>query len=122
MALNCEFAAALCLGIGEYEHEQCLPKAALDAESMARAFQELGCSSITSQTDKGALTMKKTVELVADFVLLTKDRMQQAETTRRDPLLVALFVASHGIHAHDKELPLIVPADVSSSSEMELIA
>ena len=123
MALDCHFAEALCLGIGEYQHEQCLPKAATDAESMAVAFRDLGCCNTMIETNKEHLTRQRAVELVSDFVLRTKRRMQEAETVRPEPagkpLLVALFVAAHGIHAHGKELPLIVPADLMCNSETE---
>lgn len=119
-ALNCNFAEALCLGIGEYQHDQCLPKAATDAENMASVFRDLGCCNVTFET-KEPLTRQRTLKLVSDFVLRTKLQMQEAETKMAEPLLVALFVASHGIHAHGKELPLIVPADLTCSSEIDLL-
>ena len=121
-ALNCHFAEALCLGISEYLDDQCLPKAAKDAESMAKAFRDLGCCNVTMQAPHELLSRQKTVELVSGFVLRTKRRMQQAEAYAvqpEPPLLVALFVASHGLHAHGKELPLIVPADLKCTSETE---
>ncbi|CAL1150470.1 unnamed protein product [Cladocopium goreaui] len=118
-ALNCHFAEALCLGIGEYERDQCLPQAAADAENMAAAFRNLGCCNVISRTTQEPLTRQKIVDLVSGFVLRTKFRMQDAETTGWGTLLVALFVASHGMHAHAKELPLIVPADLTCSSDTE---
>lgn len=118
-ALNCHFAEALCLGIGKYERDQCLPQAAADAENMASAFKNLGCCNVMSRTTQEILTRQKIVDFVSGFVLRTKTRMQDAEATGSGTLLVALFVASHGMHAHGKELPLIVPADLTCSSDTE---
>eukprot|EP00438_Fugacium_kawagutii_P016248 Skav226611 [mRNA] locus=scaffold2041:175749:177692:- [translate_table: standard] len=117
-ALNCHFAEALCLGIGDYDREERLPKAAEDAERMKKAFEGLGCCNVTFETNAELLTRQKTMELVSGFVLRTKLRMREEEAAQ-EPLLVALFVASHGIHAHGKELPLIVPADLMCSSQIE---
>ncbi|CAJ1331262.1 unnamed protein product [Effrenium voratum] len=116
MALDCHFAEALCLGIGAYQHDQCLPQAAADAENMATAFRDLGCCNVTFETNQEMLTRQKVVELVSAFVQRAKLQMQEAKTARL-PLLVAVFVASHGIHAHGKELPLVVPSDRTCSSE-----
>ena len=112
--LNCHFAEALCLGIGSYRHDQPLPKAAADAKNVAAAFRDLGCVHVVSETTEEHLTRQRTLEFVSGFVDRTKLRIQEEETARPDPLplLVALFVASHGIHAHGKELPLLVPADL----------
>ena len=118
MALDCHFAEALCLGIGAYQHDQCLPQAAADAENMATAFRDFGCCNVTFETNQETLTRQKVVELVSAFVQRAKLQMQEA-TTARLPLLVAVFVASHGIHAHGKELPLIVPSDRTCSSETQ---
>ena len=120
-ALNCWFAEALCFGIGDYQHEKVLQKAAEDAENMASAFTRLGCCNTVSATSRNAqLTRENVVELVSQFVSRTKNRMQETQIPE-EPLLVALFVASHGIHAHGKELPLVVLADIHSSETEQLV-
>ena len=118
MALDCHFAEALCLGIGAYRHEKCLPQAAADAENMATAFRDMGCCRVTLETNQELLTRQKAVELMSDFVQRAKVQMQEA-TAARLPFLAAVFVASHGLHAHGKELPLVVPSDRTCSSEKE---
>eukprot|EP00438_Fugacium_kawagutii_P016250 Skav226613 [mRNA] locus=scaffold2041:198913:200169:- [translate_table: standard] len=119
-ALNCHFAEALCLGIGEYQHEDDLPKADEDAKSMKDAFRDLGCCDVTLETRKEHLTKEGTTKLVSDFVLRTKHRMMIKEAaTEQKPFLFVLFVASHGIQGHGKQLPLIVPADRTCSSQIE---
>eukprot|EP00438_Fugacium_kawagutii_P016253 Skav226616 [mRNA] locus=scaffold2041:249049:250893:- [translate_table: standard] len=116
-ALNCHFAQALCLGIGDYEGQERLPRAAEDAEKMKAAFEGLGCCDARAETCK--LTKQKTNVLVSDFVLRAQQEMEAEAGSKEKPLLVAFYVASHGIHG--KDLPLIVPADRKCSETEELI-
>ena len=117
MALNCIFAEALCLGISDYQNEQPLPHAAKDATEIADVLKKLGCCKVIRETKQKSLTRQEALKLISEFVDRTKRRIEKPETRSSEPLLVVFYVASHGIHEPGKELPLIVPADLTCSSD-----
>ena len=124
VTLNCDTPKnpkAFCFGISKYQDEsEHLPQAANDAENMARVLHDLGCGPVATVTTKNkpeCLKKEPFTQLISDAVHQTKERMKEAEAN--STLLVVFYVAAHGIQPEDKELPLIVPADLTRESNAE---